>query len=103
MAFRDWHDYNFTAPAFDFSRSDDRLRVVVATLDDDIRPKCIYEIEWCVFVKKDDEVNAFETSNNVRAIALSAHGARRALEAFHRRIGIDPDNQCITSRASGCE
>jgi hypothetical protein len=103
MAFCDWHDYNFTAPAFDFSRTHDRLGFVVATLDDHIRPKCIHEIERCVFVKKDDEVNALETRNEVRTIAFAAHGAARPLEAFHRCIGIDPDDQCITPRASGCE
>lgn len=103
MSFRDWHDYNFTAPAFYFSRTHDRLRFVVATLDDHIRPKCIHEIERSVLVKEDDEVNALETRNKVRAIALPANGAHRPLEAFHRCIGIDPDYQGITPRAGGCE
>ena len=84
MSFRDWHDNNFTAPAFDFSRTDDRLGFVVATLDDDIRPKCIHEVERCVFVEKDYEVNALETSNKVRSIAFTAHGAAGSLETLHR-------------------
>ena len=103
MSFRDWHDYNFTAPAFDFSRTDDRLRFVVATLDDHIRPKCIHEIDRCVFVKKHDEVNALETRNKVRTIAFAAHRAARALQAFHRCVGIDPDYQGISARAGGRE
>ena len=103
MSFRDGHDYDLTTPAYNFSRTDDRLRVVVATLDDHIRPKRFHEIERRVFVKKNDEVNAFETRNKVRAIALSAHGATRSFEAFHGCVGIDADNQGVTSRASGSE
>lgn len=103
MSFCNGHHYNFTAPAFDFSRADDRFRFVVAALDDHIRPKRVHEIERCVFVKKHDEVNAFEASNKVGAIALAAHGAGRPLEAFHRCIGIDPDYQRVASRTRRCE
>src|SRR5436305_807225 len=103
MSFCDWHDDNFTAPAFDFSRTDDRLRLIVATLDDDIRPKRIHEIERCVFVEKYYELNALETGNKVRAIAFTAHRPVWALESFHRCIGVDTDDQSITTRARGCE
>ena len=84
MSFCDWHDNNFTAPAFDFSRTDDRFRFVVATLHDHIRLKRIHEIERCVFIEKYYEVNALETGNEVRAIAFTAHRAVRPLESFHR-------------------
>lgn len=103
MSFGDWHDYNFTAPAFDFSRTDDRLGFVIATFDDHIRPKSVHEIERCVFVKKHDEVNALETCNKVRTIAFAAHRTRRTLEALHRRIGVDADYQGVTQCAGSRE
>lgn len=100
MSFSDRDNYDFTAPAFNFSRTNDRLGFVVAAFHDHTRPKCIHEIERCVFVKKNYQVYALETGNKVRAIALSAHRAARTLEPFYRRIGIDPDNQCVTACAS---
>ena len=103
MSFRKRHDYNFSSPASDLSRTNNRIWLVVATLDDHIRPKGFHEIEWCILVKKNDEVNALETCNKVRAIAFSAHRAGRSLEPFHRCVGVDSDNQCVTSRASGRE
>jgi len=103
MSFGDWHYYHFTAPAFDFARTDDRLRFVIATLHDHIRPQCIHEIELRVLVEKNDEVNALETCNKVRTVAFAAHRTGRSLESFHRRIGIDPDNQCVTACAGSCE
>ncbi len=103
MSFRERHDYNFSAPAFDLSRTNNRIWLVVATLYDHIRPKDLHEIERCILVKKNNEVNALESSNKVGSIAFSTHWARRSFEAFHRRIGVDADNQCVTSRASGRE
>lgn len=61
------------------------------------------ELEGSVLRKYHDEIDAFECGENIRPLSLASHRPRRALEASHRVVAVDADDQRIASVARGGE
>ena len=57
------------------------------------------QLERCVLSEGDDEIDALERSQDVRAVRFSSDWARRTLEASYGRISVYAYNQRIARRA----
>lgn len=98
MSFGERDDDDFSAPALDFARADNRVGRIVSALHDHVGAQRFYQLERCVFVERNDEVHRLESRQNVGAIFRVANGASRSLESLHRSVGIDSNYQRVTMR-----
>jgi hypothetical protein len=91
MAGGEWHDDHLAAPRLHFRGADDCRLGIVATLGDDVGFEVLDEVEWRVFGKDDNKVDAFKRGNQVRAIGVAPNRARRPLEASDRVVAVETD------------
>jgi hypothetical protein len=101
MPGRDRDDDDAPAPGRDGIGPNDRLRRVIAALDDHVRQECGDEFTRRVLLEHDDGVHTLERGQEARALRLGAHGTRRALEAPHGSVAVDADDQGIPFRPRG--
>ena len=95
MSWRERDDDDAPSPALHFAGSDDRRFGVVATLHDDIGPEKLDQLERSVLGKNDDEVDAFDSSQNEGALRCAANGPAGTLEPAHRVVAIDADDERV--------
>lgn len=80
--------------------SDNLFGSVVPALHDDIGLEMSDEIERCVVVEDDHEVDDFEGPEHERSIGDAAYRTIRPFEASNRVIAVDADDEGIASCAS---
>ena len=91
------------APALHFCRTNDRGFRIISAFDDHIRLEMPDEVERRVLRENYDEIHALERGEHVRAFGVAPYGARRTLEAAHRLIAIDADDERVGAVARGSE
>jgi hypothetical protein len=85
------------APSTNVFRPDDGSLGVVATLDEDVRPKMPDELERRLLIEDDDHVDRLERGEDVAAITFAAHRAAGAFEAPDGRVAVDADDEGIAA------
>jgi len=88
-------DYDFPAPAPDFSGADDSLFGVVATLHNNVGLEVFDQVERSIFGKDYHEIDTLERSKHISALRVAADRAGRALEASNGFVAVDADDQSI--------
>ncbi len=91
------------APAFHFCRTNDRVFRIIAAFDDHVRLEMPDEVERCVLGENYDQIHALERGEHVRAFGIAPYGARRTLEASHRFIAVDADDERVGAVARRSE
>src|SRR6266403_1169107 len=91
------------APAFHFLRTDDRIFGIIAAFDDHVGLQMSDKIERRVLGENYNEVHALERSEHVRALRVAAHRPRETLEAAHRLIAVDADDERVGAVARSSE
>lgn len=94
---------NLPSPALDLPCTDNRIRGVVSTLYDDVRPKSLHQLERGVFIESHDKIHCLECRENVSSIVLASNRTSRSFQTLHRVVGVESDNQRITVAARGSE
>jgi hypothetical protein len=61
------------------------------------------EVERRVLGEDYNEIDALERRQHVRAFGVTAHGPRRTLEAAHRLVAVDADDERVGAVARGGE
>src|SRR5882762_888250 len=97
------HYQHAAAPAFHFFRADDSLFRIIAAFDDHVGLQMSDKIERRVLRENYDEVHALERSEHVRALRVAAHRPRGTLEAAHRLIAVEADDERVCALACGGE
>ena len=91
------------APALHFCRTNDRVFRIIAAFDDHVGLELPDEVERRVLGENYDEIHALERRDHVRAFGVGTDWASRTLEAPHRLIAVDPDDESVGALARGSE
>src|SRR6266550_562719 len=97
------HYQHAPAPALHFCRTYDRVFRVIAAFDDHIGFQMSDKIERRVLGENYDEVHTLERCEHVRTLGVAAHRSRRTLEAAHRLIAVDADDERVGAVARSSE
>lgn len=97
------HYQHAPAPALHFPCTDDSLFRIIAAFDNHVGLKMPHKIERSVLGENYDEIHALERGEHVRALRVAAHRPGRTLEAAHRLIAVDADDERVGALACGGE
>ena len=103
MARSEWYYHDAPSPAFHFRRAYDRVFRIIAAFDDHVRLEMPDEIERRVVGEDNDEIHALESGQHVRTFGVGTDGARRTLEAAHRFVAVDSDDERVSGAAGSGE
>src|SRR5712671_3909673 len=95
MSWRERDDKDASSPTFYFGGADDCVFRVVAAFDDNVWTKMGHQIERGIVGKNYNEVDTFERAQHVGALGVGAHGTCRTLQAAHRLIAVDPNDERV--------
>jgi hypothetical protein len=101
LARSEWHHDHPASPFLDFSSADYRVFGVVSTLNDDVGLEELHQIEWRVLRKDYDKVDSLERGEDIGPLGLTSDRASRPLQAPHRSVAVDPDDERIRRRPRG--
>ena len=99
MSGSEWYNHDASSPAFHFRRAYDRVFRVIAAFDDHVRLEMLDEIERSVVGEDNDEIHALQRGQHVRTFGVGTDGARRTLEAAHRFVAVDSDDERVSGAA----
>jgi hypothetical protein len=91
------------APALHFRCTDDSLFRIIAAFDNHVGLEMPHKIERSVLGENYDEIHALERGEHVRALGVAADRPGGTLEAAHRLIAIDADDERVGAVACGSE
>ena len=86
MAGRQRNDDDLAPARANLFGSDNRVRRVVAALDDHVWLEQLDELEGRVLLEQRNGVDRLECREDAHALSLAAHGPTRSLETLHGRV-----------------
>lgn len=103
MPWRERNDGDRAAALAHFTGADDRRFRVIAPFDQHVRAQHHDELEWSVLLEDHHRVDRLESRQHVTPFGSGAHRPRGTLEAAHRVVTVDADDQKIALAPRGNE
>ena len=99
MTGRQRNDDDIAAARTDLPCADDGVRRIIAALHDDVGAEQLNQLERRILLEERDGIYRLQRGEDVGPFTLGADGPIGALQAFHGRVTIHPDDQDVPARA----